>query len=278
MKTRRFLKLTGSGIIVFLLAGGCSLDDSPVGPAVLSETTSTYTIDVSVIPSSAFRTTGTWNAWVNPVQTEFAMVLEDAAHDDDHADTGMDDDAAGEDLHDTGDGHAEDERHHGDFQIGDVTLDGIRIVMTADNAGADMYHVHHDAIEHVEAPHDARLFSVHLYDALHERACHGATNIGYSDVVLNAVNEAESHVIALRPVHTPDGFRYEANAALPRGTWDLHVEAGPPEFVRLAGYETKWLNYLEVEFHDFSMAGSMTSKIDGELGIVLALFAEIRVR
>lgn len=237
-------------VLSFLIVQ-CGIDDNPIAP---EEAVQNYKVSITVTPPSSFRNIDTWNYWASSFTVEFETTFEEEHHDE---------------------GEEEHEEHHGDLQIGSATVEGMRLVVFADHA-SDMFHMAGDGhgepgsmFEEEHAVEGDFLIQVHLYDGMSDHAPHGGTNIGYSSVLINAVDSlGVTHEIVMVPVNQGHGFRYLSNAVLPSGTYDLHVEAEAPAFSRMPGYELKWIDHAEAEFHDFTIDGVLDSGVN--LGSVIA--------
>ena len=264
MKKTMMTQFLIASVISIFFFWGCGTDSSPVSP--VSGDGGSYTVSVSVSPSTAYRTAGTANLWTETVVTEFHSTFTAEHQDDGHVDDHSDDD------------HGE-ETHHGEIFIGTTTIDDMMIVLTADHA-ADMFHVHnghsedngHAALEFEEehATEGDFLLEIHLYEAHHDNDddhndadAHGGMLIGYSDIHIATHDKDENEIeIPLFPVLTEHGFRYASNAVLAPGSYDLHVESDAPEFSRMSGFEQKWNDHIETEFHDFSFDAPPEDEIE----------------
>lgn len=240
MKKQSLLFVIAAGAVLSLVAWSCSIDENPVVP---SDVETSYRVTVSVNPSTAFRTMDTWGAVVNPVEVNFISNFEMEMH---------------------GDEGGHEEEHHGDIQIGSAFLDGYKIMVMADHA-SDMFHVetgHHDdgggetgmQFEEEHGVEGEFSVQVHLFENVTGHAPHGGTSVLYSNVHVKAVDGAGTeYEFPMNPIFASHGFRYAVNAELPAGDYDVHVEVEPPQFSRLPGYETKWIEHMEAEFHDYSL-------------------------
>lgn len=245
MKKRSLMFVIAACAVLSLAAWSCSIDENPVVPSEVVE--ASYTVSLSVGPSTAYRTMDTWGFLVNPVEINFKTTFE--AH------------------HDEGEEEHEEEGHHGDIDIGTVSMEGYRITVIADHA-MDMFHIHEghghgsSAME-FEEEHGKDgdfMVMVHLFETVTGHAPHGGTSIGYSNIHIKAVEEGGAEFeFPMSPVFTVHGFRYAVNASLPPGIYDLHIEAEPPTFSRLSGYESKWNDHMEAEFHEISFAAPYES-------------------
>lgn len=245
MKKRSLMFVIAACAVLSLAAWSCSIDENPVVP---SDVETSYRVTVSVNPSTAFRTMDTWGAVVNPVEVNFISNFEMEHHED-------------EGEHEEG--------HHGDIQIGAASLDGYKIMVMANHA-MDMYHVPTGDHGHggegtgmqFEEEHGVEgefMVQVHLFENVTGHAPHGGTSVLYSNVHVKAVDGAGTeYEFSMIPIFSTHGFRYAVNADLPAGDYDVHVEVGPPQFSRLPGYETKWIEHMEAEFHDYSLTSPVT--------------------
>jgi uncharacterized protein involved in high-affinity Fe2+ transport len=95
-------------------------------------------------------------------------------------------------------------------------------------------------------------------------AAHGGTTLSHCAVTLHAMaSTGEETDIALRPVQASHGFRYESNAALAPGTYDLHLGIEPPAFFRSEHTKDMWGEHMDVDLGPFVFDGTVVA---GEIG------------
>ena len=85
MKKFAILHTLIASIIIILFLASCGIDSDPVSPGGGDDDES-YTISLSIEPSTAYRTAVTANSWIQPMTIEFHSAFQ-AAHqdDDDHS-------------------------------------------------------------------------------------------------------------------------------------------------------------------------------------------------
>lgn len=250
-------------LLLSMVMATCGIDNKPVSSESSPET---LMVTLKISPPTSLRTLETWNFWNVPMETAFLVasgnVTDEEGHDDDHthgiggALTPPDNNVALLKVTDGDDGSPE--------LTGSINLNGMTVNMTITGGmtlwefehGGEMHEHHADADEH------------HVEVELNETAtghhAHGGATVSHCEVTLIAVSDAnDTTEIPLIPVQGGHGFRYENNAALPVGEYDLHLEIEPPTFLRTDYTMEKWISDAEAEFDGFSIEENIQSTTVG---------------
>jgi hypothetical protein len=253
MLLRVFLTIT---IVMSMVLLGCSVDENPVEPEPVETELS---VNVTVQAVTSLRTTDTWTYWTAPVEVPFV------------ADVTTEDGTT-----DAGDGHPHKLAvvSAGDTEVlvGSADVAGMSITVTIAD-GKDMYELAHGGEIH---EHHAEAGDHHVVVDVHETAtghgAHGDAVVSHAEIHILAISEStgDTTEIELVGVQGGHGFRYEANAALPYDTFDIHVEVEPPGFFRTFDTQNLWNDHAEFEFHgwgfDSTTSGTVGSAIWVGLG------------
>jgi uncharacterized protein involved in high-affinity Fe2+ transport len=123
-----------------------------------------------------------------------------------------------------------------------------------------MWIFHHGGeMEEHHAEPGERHIEVHVADEATGHHAHGGTDISNCEVKLIAESGETTVEVPLKPVQSGHGSRYEANAALPYGTYNLTVQAEPPTFARSAEKRNHWVQDIEATFSNFVLDSTFTS-------------------
>jgi uncharacterized protein involved in high-affinity Fe2+ transport len=250
-----------AGLCLLFGLYSCGVSDNPI----LTEPTETeLTVFLNIQPTTSLRTLDTWNAWNTPIDAVFYATL------------------GGSDQGDTSNGHghnsvygfptnnvarltSEEGEDDAGVLIGTLELAGIQVSVTISD-GEGMWEIHHggEAEEHHAMEGESHA-DVELVETVTGHHPHGGPTISHCEVSLVAESAAGDIIeIDLVPVQGGHGYRYESNAELPFGTYDIHLEIEPPSFYRTEETHEKWTSHIEFEFHDFVFDSAFTGGAVGE--------------
>lgn len=240
--------------LTWAFAAGCSVDSSTKStPTVVEE--ESFTVLVEAQPLTSLRTEETWGLWTTPVYATFPMTF-DGMEADNHADA------------DSDDGHDDKPVAIADGDemvvtlIGSATVEGLGIRVQTQPVGTT-WQMGHDGMEMlVPQAGETHHLMVFLEDAVGGHPSHGNANIPGAKVHIEFAVEGEEQEIPLRAVQGRHGLRYEANAAVPSGTYDLTVHVTPPAVVRDDVTKDRWLQDVEAALAGFEVgegSGSATA-------------------
>ena len=224
-----------------VVVAGCGIDSALKSPPV--EAPTAFTVMINVQPPTSLRTEDTWNSWMLPGQAVFQTVF--------GADAAMDMDMSG-DEHSTKLALLSQE-----ILIGRVTTEGYAITLKAKPA-EELFRMGHDGPEEIHLDGDTHHLMVNLEDSFGSHDPHGYGNVPGATIHLELEVEGEELELELRPVQGRHGLRYEANASIPLGVYDIHAHIQPPPFLRDHETKDRWAGALEAELHDVDLTSGST--------------------
>lgn len=226
-------------ILIGLAIGvtGCQVTDDPVS----SEAEDRFTVTIQVNPPEVLRTVETKNLWTEPVEAVFKLNEDFSPGMHDHAPSMWESQNPKSLEHPT----------HGDYSpvfIGTRNRSGLYIGMHY-GAGRAMYRsVRHGMMERHGPREGDHHYLVNIYGDSSLFHYQGAMLIPHSNVSLTALGEQDTVEIALQPVYGTHGYRYESNAMLPEGEYDIQVMIAPPDFYRTEETRSYWTEPVTVNF------------------------------
>lgn len=226
---KRIFKLTGTSVLLAgaLYLASCSNTDNPV---TSNNTATESTVTVRVDPPEFLRTEQTRNRWDTPVEVSYTLDsqgnLSKVAHEDSADDA---------------------------WEIGSRHAGGMNIVLGY-GGGRDMYSMHGNGgmmdVQHPDS--GAHHYMVQLFNDSTFSGGHFGMPIPVSDVTVQAIANSDTFTYQLEPVMGEHGYRYEANTALPYGTYNLRLQVNPPEFYRTEETQNFWTSTEEMTFDSFT--------------------------
>jgi uncharacterized protein involved in high-affinity Fe2+ transport len=241
---------------MFLVGVFSCADDSLLTPPANTVSTE-LTVLVSVQPPTSLRTLDTWNSWNLPVDVAFVAEV---------TESGTISDGSGDDGH----GHPGKSAPPYDVRVplkriaadqgllvGTVDISGMQVTMRL-SEGKTMWQLHHDGeMEEHHAESGTHHVELDIVETDSGHDAHGGMTLSHSHVTLVAAapggEEYEFHLV---PVQGGHGFRYESNAALPLGMYDLHLEVEPPSFLRSESCKDKWASHIDMDLGTFVFDGT----------------------
>lgn len=225
---------THMGAVVLAMMAGVALTGCGADNALQSVSPSApFTVRVNVHPPTSLRTEQTWDNWMTPVQAVFQTTFTSSA----------------------GEGEPYE------AYIDRILEGGYRIVANATLADTT-WTVGQNGLEmHAPVQGETHCLEVTLEDAIGGRSVPGYSNIPGAAVSLAATVNGVEQEIDLRCVQGPRGFRYEANASIPPGIYDLKLRVTPPGFYRNMVTRDRWTRVITVNLpgYDFSFGSGVAS-------------------
>nr|NIR66718.1 hypothetical protein [candidate division Zixibacteria bacterium]NIS48256.1 hypothetical protein [candidate division Zixibacteria bacterium]NIU16373.1 hypothetical protein [candidate division Zixibacteria bacterium]NIV08492.1 hypothetical protein [candidate division Zixibacteria bacterium]NIW40950.1 hypothetical protein [candidate division Zixibacteria bacterium] len=268
MKTyHSLIKVTMALQITFLIIFlGCGESNDPVSSE--PQESSSVRLQVQVNPPTSLRTLDTWNYWTTPVNVIFEATTgeEPGGNDggDDHGHDGIANLPVFTLNKLTNNQSGEDD----EILVGTAEVAGMEIEVTVGD-GLSLWEMHHDGeLEEHHADEHARHVQIEVNDAATGHHAHGGVTIALCEVTLIAQSNTDTLEFELTPAQTGHGYRYEANAELPFGEYDIRMEIEPPHFFRTEETRSKWISDFEAEFTGFQFDSSFTSATIGESVLV----------
>lgn len=241
-------KITAVAILITLagLSVGCGIDGTL--KTTPHEEPTRFTVMVSIQPPTSLRTEETWNLWTLPSQVIFQTNFEG-----------------------TGIGAADDGDHatkvvvpHEQILVGRARSGGFGIALKA-GAAQEMFRMGHDGPEEIHLGGATHHLAVELEDTFGGHAPHGHANVPGATIHLGLMADGGETEIELLPVQGRHGLRYEANASIPPGIYDIHARIQPPAVLRDSASKDRWSAALEAEMHEVDLS-SGTGEAEVEVG------------
>ena len=228
---KRKTKYILTGTLLFLSLSylvSCSTTDNPV---TANNNASDYTVTVRVDPPEFLRTEETRDAWKNPVEVSYTVDsqgnLSKVAHEDSANDV---------------------------WEIGSRHAGGMNIVLGY-GGGRNMYSMHGNGgmmdVQHPDS--GAHHYRVQIFNDSTFSGGHFGMPIPVSEVTVQAISNSDTFTYQLEPVMGEHGYRYEANTALPYGTYNLRLQVNPPDFYRTEATQNFWTGTEELTFDSFTL-------------------------
>lgn len=245
--------LWGTLVVGALAFVSCSIDDTPLSPTPERESAE-LVVQVHVQPTTALRTIGSWSNWTQAVDVAFVAVVGEVVIIDtsggghDHGVSSI----IPESMPVGALSRTTSATTGNEILIGSLELPEMRINVSIAEAES-MFAIAHngDILEHAPG-HDQHQLSVEVVETASGHAPHGNATVSHCNIEVLAISLfSDTFKIHLEPVQSAHGLRYEANTELPFDTYDLHVEVGPPSFLRDSEIVNRWAEHMETEFHDF---------------------------
>lgn len=219
-----------------LLVTGCGVDSSAGSGD--EDGVAQYTVIVAVQPPTSLRTEETIGLWTSPVEATFTTNFVTSEADDDteesHKTAAIADGADG----DAGDGH-QDRMHVGSMAFDDI---GVRVEALP---AMTLWHWEEDGFEqvtpHAEETHHVMVF---VEDMTGDHAPEGNAPIPGATVHVGVTIDGQEQRFEMHPVQGDHGVRYEANAAIPMGMYDLTMHVTPPDVMDDAT-KSRWNQEIE---------------------------------
>jgi len=235
-----------SFLVTFVFAGvlfltSCESEENPMEP---NNEDASYTMNLHIEPTTALRTADTQDSWTDPVEIAF---------NDSSAGTGKIASLM-KIQHTGGDSLPSDSVMY----IGSRHTRGMDITAAYGN-GRDMWQHQNGMMEHHRHQEGAHHYQIQILDETMTEGPKGGMTIPYSQVTLFAMTDSDTTEILLEHVHGGHGFRYESNAELPLGTYDLKVIAQPPDFYRTSETSSRWTEEVSTTFSAYHFDAELTS-------------------
>ena len=234
---KHYLKDYSMRVAVLVLMSVVVLSSCGIDNTQQNVSPDSFSVWVNVHPPTSLRTEQTWNDWMTPVQTVFQATFESTV----------------------------EEGQPYEAFIGRTLEGDFRIVVNATLADTT-WTVGPNGLEiHAPIQGETHALEVTLEDGVGGRFVPGYSNIPNARVSLTANVNGFDQEIELQPVQGPHGFRYEANASIPLGIYDLKLHVTPPNLYRNTATRDRWTENIDATLpgYDFSF-GSGEASVEAE--------------